>query len=853
MSHNPLYVRNGHDDYSCLPREFRHLKNLHTLLLSECTLKHIPVAVWNTPSLQKLDLNRNRVGYIVAEIGNLVELRHLRLSRMDLDTLPPEIGFCDKIETLDLTGNPIDTLPETLLECRLLTELKINYKNFYKILDKYMLQIIEEGKIRSEHIPQVIFELESLNSLDLSRTKTNSIPSEHTLLRLTELYLSNNCFYDIPESICTIPSLKILDMSYNRIVLIPEAFNRLKELEIFNLSFNRLTSLSKIPGQLPSLKKLNLRRNLIDNIDKDFSRSKSILIIDLSYNYLTKIPSHLCELEQLQSLDLRYNRLEDLPPAIRQIKGLKSMNTFANLFQRSGLHAMGNEIREPPGHIWKSAEIETLHNYIETKEKSQSHSYYHLKIIFLGPKNTGKSTLAMKLINERKIVSKTRKTIDMYVSQLEGQQGKTMEIETTEPHASTDGTSSGLIDQWIENRISTSGDYTYSRHLKTKRACPPPIKTYRSMEITDFILKKSIVITKNNFYFTLFDLSNEPSYEILYPLIYDANALYILPINLTILLMNDEPSKEIDFDALLTNDWLQTHVFHYLESISDHCDEVFVAIIGLIDRSQLPSFDVQQSQRMLEEIHLRIDGYLLDMGSERGNINLYSGFFPEPLHFDDERMASIIIQQLEIIGQQWNLVHHKQKRRFVKQRLKFLPYDDLVIDYQTCFKRYEEYLKQKDSPSDDNDEEEEDNIIKKELDQMSFDDYLDYLKLIGDIFYFNPDKSNRLILLKPYYFLNEILSCTLFRPRMDQWLNYDDNMIFRFSGHYLSQESFDLDRQRLLIRGEFTWKMLNILFLEQNNHDHRLTQQSLLDYCRLMEQFYLGFVNESNVKRKNDD
>jgi len=38
-------------------------------MLGECTLKHIPVAVWNTTSLQTLDLNRNRTGYIVSEIG----------------------------------------------------------------------------------------------------------------------------------------------------------------------------------------------------------------------------------------------------------------------------------------------------------------------------------------------------------------------------------------------------------------------------------------------------------------------------------------------------------------------------------------------------------------------------------------------------------------------------------------------------------------------------------------------------------------------------------------------------------------------------------------------------------------
>jgi Leucine-rich repeat (LRR) protein len=69
ISNNPLIVKNGHDDYSCIPREFRQLKKLHTLIISECTLKHIPIAVWNTPSLQILDLSRNRIGYIVSDIG----------------------------------------------------------------------------------------------------------------------------------------------------------------------------------------------------------------------------------------------------------------------------------------------------------------------------------------------------------------------------------------------------------------------------------------------------------------------------------------------------------------------------------------------------------------------------------------------------------------------------------------------------------------------------------------------------------------------------------------------------------------------------------------------------------------
>jgi hypothetical protein len=169
----------------------------------------------------------------------------------------------------------------------------------------------------------------------------------------------------------------------------------------------------------------------------------------------------------------------------------------------------------------------------------------------------------------------------------------------------------------------------------------------------------------------------------------------------------------------------------------------------------------------------------------------------------------------------------------VKQRLSFIPQDALIIDYDTCLEGFEE---QNQSLSEDERE-------------RTLNEHLDYLKLIGDILYFGP-KSNRLILLKPYYLLNEILSTTLFRSHIDQWLHYDDNMVFHFSGYYPSQTLFELDRQRLLIRGEFTWNMLNVLFCEQNNRNTGLTEENILDYCQLMERLYLGYVNESNLDCK---
>ena len=517
--------------------------------MSECTLKHIPPVIWTTISLQTLDISRNKIGFVVSEIGNLTDIRNLRLSQMDLDTLPPEIGFCNKLQTIDLTGNPIDNLPETLVECRQLYELKINFKTFYKLLDSYMLQLIDEGKIRSEHIPQVIFELENLQILDLNETKLNSIPNQHTLIHLNELYLSNNSFFEIPQSLCSMEQLKLLDMSNNRIQNIPDYFVNMKKLEILNLSYNKLTCLPNNITRLPTLRKLIVTHNQINSIENGFSQGQSLLTLDLSYNNLKEIPDELCNLEQLETLDLRYNQLEYLPLSIRQMIGLKSMNTFDEDFQRNGLHLLGNSITDPPSYIWKSTYIETLFDYIETKAKNLSKKYYHLKLILLGPKNIGKTTLTIKLLNNQKTLCHTQKTLDMCVSILQQKEIKSNEQEALEgfiQQRSSDITSSSLTDQWIENRISTNGESFSNRTSKVKRIYPPPIKTYRSNELFENFLNKSTLITKNNLFCSIFDLTNEPSFEILYPLIYDSNSLVILPVNLTILLNIVQAATSLD-------------------------------------------------------------------------------------------------------------------------------------------------------------------------------------------------------------------------------------------------------------------------------------------------------------------
>ncbi|CAF0995620.1 unnamed protein product [Adineta ricciae] len=816
ISYNPLVLEDILNDEPCFPHEFHHLTNLQTLIVADCNLRDIPAVIWSTTSLIKLDLSGNKVGYISGEIGNLVNLQYLRLCRMGLVTLPAEIAFCDQIKMIDILENPIDNLPETLTECRQLSQLKLNYKQFSKTLDDYIILLIDQGKVQSQHIPSIIFELEGLAVLDLEETKINSIPAEQTLFNLTELFLSNNSFHEIPQSVCMISQLKVLDISMNHIRTISKHLLGLTRLEQLNLSKNRLTSLSELFAGLPMLKKLIVSHNQIYTIEEKFSQSRSLLLLDLSYNHLHYFANEFCELIQLQMLDIRYNQLGSLPLSIRRMTGLKSMNSFNDVSQRTGLHLVGNSINNPPSFIWKSTDIEALFVYMDMEEKRLSRSFYHLKLIFIGPKGVGKTTFVTELLHNESRISKTRKTLAMFTSKR--QLDKPQLPFTDQNYLS--GTSSQIC-----------------------RTYPPPLKNYRLSETSINMVHKSTFSTKNNLYCAIIDLASATSFEILYPLMYDSNALYILPINLTSLLEilqnthnNESHTASIDSTELLSKDWLQKHIFRYLESLSSHGKYVSVAVIGLIDDSKLvlPMF---HAQTLLREIQSRVNTFLLG-----ANVNHYSRFFPLPIDFKEKTMLTSFLQQLERIAQQRNVRHHKHKQQLIKQRLGLHQQRALVMNYETCFRSFQERNLTSSIATDANE-------AQEEINQMSFDECLNYLKLTGDILCVGKTPHSILI-LQPDYLLNKIFAHTLFRPDLDCWLNYRKNPIFQFSGYYSSEELFAKDRQRLRTNGEFSWRLLKILFYELTANNINVNELSIIEYCRLMERLQLGYLIESSYNRR---
>lgn len=108
-------------------------------------------------------------------------------------------------------------------------------------------------------LPPEIGKLEKLEKLILgeargSYNKIDHLPEEFgNLKNLTELYISNNQLDSVPQSVCKLYKLKVLDLSYNHISSVTAQIGNLENLEEVNLSHNRLAGM---PSSISSWKKI---------------------------------------------------------------------------------------------------------------------------------------------------------------------------------------------------------------------------------------------------------------------------------------------------------------------------------------------------------------------------------------------------------------------------------------------------------------------------------------------------------------------------------------------------------------------------------------------------------------------
>jgi hypothetical protein len=115
--------------------------------------------------------------------------------------------------------------------------------------------------LESKHLralPRSLFELSWLESLNLNHNDPPVIPPEMgTLLSLKRLELESWPIETIPDSVCRLPSLKVLSLRYcKQLRTLPAAFANLVSLEELFLDAGGLAAFPEVLLALPKLKKL---------------------------------------------------------------------------------------------------------------------------------------------------------------------------------------------------------------------------------------------------------------------------------------------------------------------------------------------------------------------------------------------------------------------------------------------------------------------------------------------------------------------------------------------------------------------------------------------------------------------
>lgn len=396
----------GPNDFSGIPAEIKQLISLHELKISECNLPYIPPAIWGMKNLKILDVSRNKINTLLPEIGELESLQKLNLQQTNITTLPPEIAYCQDLEEILLWGNVIESLPETLPEMLKLRTLAVNYRSFCAGVDSFAEseELLRKGKLTSEHIPSVVFELSTLEILDLEDTKINNIP-DLTTLSLKEFYLGKNFLSKVPPGIFNLHHLTILDMSRNLLTVLPEDIGRVRSLVILRLNDNSIDRIPVNIGHLHNLEELNFANNHIHYLPSAIRGLRQLKALLIEKNNLSTLPDEVCELENLETLDITENRIQALPIKMHMLKNLKVAHSYQKL-SKHGLWVYKNPLTQPPPEIWKTERPEKIFEYLKKLAIIKTENLQRQKLLLFGESQSGKTSLVNAFIHRKQMMTK---------------------------------------------------------------------------------------------------------------------------------------------------------------------------------------------------------------------------------------------------------------------------------------------------------------------------------------------------------------------------------------------------------------------------------------------------------------
>lgn len=180
-------------------------------------------------------------------------------------------------------------------------------------------------------LPDEVCELHGLRVLDLSQNDLGTLPSDiGKLTDLVRLNLSRNQIASLPSDISRLTALRWLSISQNGLSKLQDEIFRLTSLETLDLGDNKFRAIPADIGNLIRLQYLDLQHNNLVSLPSEVKRLSALTHLDLSYNSLEELLPVITELTGLQNLFIDGNRLQCIPDLIGRLTKLRILSVQRN-------------------------------------------------------------------------------------------------------------------------------------------------------------------------------------------------------------------------------------------------------------------------------------------------------------------------------------------------------------------------------------------------------------------------------------------------------------------------------------------------------------------------------------------
>ena len=413
----------GGNQLSEVPDCLGSLSNLTELYLWKNQLSEVPEFVGQLTNLTKLDLGNNQLSKVPECLSKLINLTNLYLSSNQLSDVPECLSNLANITELYLGSNQLTEVPGCVSQLTNLTKLVLHSNQLAEI-PEFLSQLTNLTKLylwgnQLSEVPECLSKLTNLTGLYLSRNQLTEVPKcVSQLTNLSELDLSRNQLTEVPGCVSQLTNLTKLVLHSNQLAEIPEFLSQLTNLTKLYLWGNQLSEVPECLSKLTNLTGLYLSRNQLTEVPKCVSQLTNLTQLVLHSNQLTEVPEFMRQLTNLTKLNLRSNQLAEVPEFLGDLRSLTELNLWGNRLSKpplcvqslpnlEKLDVRANQLPISPELLGSKRRTETppppsdLIRLFQAQQENQSEPLYEAKLLIVGEGETGKTTLAKKLLNAR--------------------------------------------------------------------------------------------------------------------------------------------------------------------------------------------------------------------------------------------------------------------------------------------------------------------------------------------------------------------------------------------------------------------------------------------------------------------